>query len=60
MAYLPHAAFNGVDSQLDTAINYLLEKIETEPVPLPPPPTYPNLRFDYRRITNPGGRDGRR
>jgi len=56
----PHATFNGADSQLDTAIDYLLEKIETEPVPVPAPPSYPNKRFDYRRITDPGGRGGGR
>jgi len=45
---LPHATFNGSDSQLDTAIEYLLNKIATEPVPVPTPPAYPNKRFNYR------------
>jgi tricorn protease len=45
---LPHATFNGSDSQLDTAIEYLLDKIATEPIPVPAPPTYPNKRFNYR------------
>jgi tricorn protease len=56
----PHATFRGADTQLDTAINYLLQKIATEPVPVPAPPSYPNLRFDYRRIRDPGGRGGGR
>ncbi len=56
----PHATFGGADAQLDTAIDYLLDKIATEPVPVPDPPAYPNLRFDYRRNTGPSGRGGRR
>ncbi len=53
---LPHATFNGADSQLDTAIDYLLNKIATEPVPVPEPPPYPNLGFDYGRPGS-GGRE---
>jgi tricorn protease len=56
---LPHATFNGADAQLDTAIDYLLDKIATEPVPVPEPPAYPNLRFDYRGGADPSGRGGR-
>jgi tricorn protease len=45
---LPHAAFNGSDAQLDTAIDYLLKKIAEDPRAVPPPPAYPNRRFDYQ------------
>ncbi len=38
---LPHAAFNGKDAQLETAIKYLKEKIAKDPVPVPSPPPYP-------------------
>jgi tricorn protease len=38
----PHATFNGADAQLDAALEYLQKKIEEEPVPVPPPPEYPN------------------
>ena len=55
---LPHATFLGADRQLDTAIDYLLNKIATEPVPVPEPPPYPNLRFDYGRGGDPSGRGG--
>ena len=53
---LPYATFNGADAQLDTAIDYLLQKIESQPLPVPDPPAYPNLRFDYRRISGQEGR----
>ena len=53
---LPHATFNGADAQIDTAIDYLLNKIATEPVPVPPPPAFPSLRFNYRGGGGPGGR----
>jgi len=46
---LPFATFNGGDAQLDTAIRYLLDKIEEDPRTVPPPPPYPNRRFDYER-----------
>ncbi|MCB1126537.1 MAG: PD40 domain-containing protein, partial [Verrucomicrobiae bacterium] len=39
---LPHATFNGSDAQLDAAIQHLLEAIENEPDPVPPPPDYPD------------------
>jgi tricorn protease len=39
---LPHETFQGRDAQLDTAIEYLLKRIEAEPVAVPPPPSYPN------------------
>jgi len=44
---LPHATFNGRDAQLEAAIQYLKEKIAEDPRPVPPPPAYPNRRFDY-------------
>jgi tricorn protease len=44
---LPHAAFTGSDAQLDTAVDYLLRKIAEDPRAVPPPPPYPNRRFDY-------------
>jgi tricorn protease len=45
---LPHATFNGEDAQLDAAIQYLKEKIAEDPRVVPPPPPYPNRRFEYR------------
>jgi tricorn protease len=44
---LPHATFNGSDAQLDVAIDYLLKRIAEDPREVPPPPSYPNRRFDY-------------
>jgi tricorn protease len=44
---LPHATFNGADAQLDAAIAHLLQKIADDPREVPPPPPYPNRRFDY-------------
>ena len=46
---LPHATFNGSDAQLDAAIDYLRGKIESEPLPVPAPPPYPNKAFEYRQ-----------
>ncbi|MEQ1827107.1 MAG: S41 family peptidase [Pirellula sp.] len=43
---LPHATFNGQDAQLQTAIDYLLDKIRKEPITVPPPPRHPNLATD--------------
>jgi tricorn protease len=53
---LPHATFNGSDAQLDTAIQYLLEKIEDDPRAVPPPPPYPNRAFEYRTTETEGNR----
>ena len=50
----------GADAQLDTAIQYLLDKIATQPVPAPEPPAFPSLGFDYGRVTDPSGRGGQR
>ena len=44
---MPHATFNGEDAQLDTAIEYLLEKIAEDPRAIPAAPAYPDLRFVY-------------
>jgi tricorn protease len=44
---LPHATFNGGDLQLETAIDYLLEKIKEEPRAVPEAPPYPDLSFEY-------------
>ncbi len=44
---LPHATFNGADAQLDTAIQYLLERIVEDPREVPPAPPYPNRGFTY-------------
>ncbi|HYV86426.1 MAG TPA: S41 family peptidase [Patescibacteria group bacterium] len=42
---LPHATFEGGDAQLDAAVKYLLEEIRTKPIPVPPPPAYPDKSF---------------
>jgi tricorn protease len=55
---LPHATFLGADAQLEAAIDYLMNKIATEPVPVPEPPPYPNLRFEYRGGGETGARSG--
>ena len=44
---LPHATFNGRDLQLETAVDYLLEKIAEDPREVPPAPPYPDLSFAY-------------
>src|SRR6185503_4641963 len=38
----PAATFKGQDAQLDAAIAYLQQEIKLHPVPVPPPPAYPN------------------
>jgi tricorn protease len=42
---LPHATFNGEDSQLEAAIGFLLDAIAREPVEIPPAPPYPDTSF---------------
>jgi len=42
---LPHETFNGKDAQLEAGIKYLLEKIEEDPINVPPVPEYPNKSF---------------
>ena len=39
---LPAATFRGGDAQLDEALRLLEDQIRTQPVPLPPAPTYPD------------------
>ncbi len=39
---LPAATFRGGDAQLDAAVRYLQEQIRDHPVPVPPPPAYPD------------------
>ena len=46
---LPRATFDGKDTQLDTAIQYLLKEIEKNPNPVPPVPKYPNKAFPKKR-----------
>ncbi len=38
----PAATFRGEDAQLDAAVRYLMEQIREHPVPVPPPPAYPD------------------
>ncbi len=45
---LPHATFNGEDAQLDTAIQFLQDRIAEDPRPVPEPPAYPDRGVDYR------------
>jgi len=44
---LPHATFNGEDAQLDTAIDFLLQKIDEDPRLVPEPPPFPDKSFEY-------------
>jgi tricorn protease len=46
---LPHETFNGKDSQLEYAVEYLKKKIQSEPVTVPGPPAYPNKSFNYKK-----------
>lgn len=39
---LPHATFKGADAQLDAAIAHLEALIASKPIPVPPPPAYPD------------------
>jgi tricorn protease len=39
---LPHATFRGGDAQLDAAIAHLQALIASKPIPVPPPPAYPD------------------
>ena len=40
-----HATFEGEDSQLAKAIDYLQEQIRQKPVTVPPPPPHPDKSF---------------
>ena len=44
---LPHETFMGKDRQLEAAIQHILELIKEDPREVPPPPPYPNKRFEY-------------
>ncbi len=46
---LPHATFNGRDAQLEAAVEYLLRKIEEEPVPVPGIPAGPDKSHPNNR-----------
>lgn len=46
---LPHATFNGQDTQLDAAIEHLQKLIAEDPREVPQPPAYPDKSFDYKR-----------
>jgi tricorn protease len=45
----PHATFRGQDAQLDAAIDYLLRKLEEEPVPVPVIPPRPDKSHETNR-----------
>jgi len=42
---LPHASFNGSDTQLEAAVKHLQELIAKDPQPVPPVPKYPDKSF---------------
>ena len=44
---LPHRTFNGKDAQLRSAVKYLKEKIQKEPVEVPKPPPYPDKSSEH-------------
>ena len=44
---LPHETYMGKDRQLEVAIQHILELIEKDPREVPPPPPYPDKRFEY-------------
>ena len=46
---LPHETFKGEDKQLSTAVEYLLDWIEREPVEVPPVPAYPDKSGSFSR-----------
>jgi tricorn protease len=43
----PHETFLGKDAQLDSGIEYLIEKIEKEPIYKPKHPEYPDLKKGF-------------
>ncbi len=45
---LPHEAFSGKDTQLQAAVQHLLELIKEKPVITPPVPQYPDKSFKYK------------
>jgi len=44
---LPHTSFEGNDAQLDAALQYLKERIQKDPRPVPKAPPYPDKAFKY-------------
>lgn len=46
---LPFETFNGKDTQLEAAIEYLQKLIKEKPVETPPVPVYPDKSSDYNR-----------
>ncbi len=46
----PHATFMGADAQLDHAVEFLLQKMEEEPVEVTPKPEGKDLSFPERRM----------
>jgi len=46
---LPYQTFNGKDTQLEAAIEYLQKLIKEKPVETPPVPAYPDKSSDYNR-----------
>ena len=46
---LPHATFNGKDTQLEAAIDFLKEQIRKHPVDIPDPPSYPDKSFKHNK-----------
>ena len=46
---LPHATFNGVDAQLQAALDLLKQEIQADPRPVPKAPPYPDKSFPYGR-----------
>ena len=47
---LPHAAFQGRDTQLEAAVAYLKEQIRRDPRPVPKHPPYPNKATEDNRL----------
>jgi tricorn protease len=45
---LPHATFSGDDSQLQAALNLLMQEIQSDPRPVPEHPPYPDKSFKYQ------------
>ncbi len=44
---LPHGTFEGSDAQLDAALKYLQEEIQSDPRPVPKAPPHPDKSFKY-------------
>ncbi|MGD2067357.1 MAG: S41 family peptidase [Gemmatimonadota bacterium] len=57
---LPHATFEGRDAQLETAIEYLLDRLDEDPRGVPVAPPYPDRSFDYPVVRTDGSGGGGR